>query len=109
VNISPKRDVVRGGMRTLHNEELHNLYSLPSIIRIIESRGMIWAEHVAQIGEEEECIYKVSSNSFCTFIFSKKMERAGGVGVEDIVVCHVTSEQGKPVDLAVSVSVATKQ
>jgi hypothetical protein len=36
----PKRDEVTGGSRKLHNEELHNLYSSPSIIRIIKSRRM---------------------------------------------------------------------
>jgi hypothetical protein len=43
----PKRDGVMGGWRKLHKEELHNLYSLPSIIRIIKSRRMRWAGHVA--------------------------------------------------------------
>jgi hypothetical protein len=46
----PKRDEVTGGWRKLHNEELHNLYSSPSIIRIIKSRGMRWAGHVARRG-----------------------------------------------------------
>jgi hypothetical protein len=41
-----------GGWRKLHNEELHNLYSSPSIIRIIKSRMMRWAEHVARMGEK---------------------------------------------------------
>jgi hypothetical protein len=45
----PKRDVVKGGWRKLHNEELHNLYSSPSIIRIIKRR-MRWAKHVARMG-----------------------------------------------------------
>jgi hypothetical protein len=36
---------------TLHNEELHNLYSSPSIIRIIKSRRMRWPGHVARMGE----------------------------------------------------------
>jgi hypothetical protein len=36
----PKRDGVTGGWRKLYNEELHNLYSTPSIIRIMKSRGM---------------------------------------------------------------------
>jgi hypothetical protein len=36
----PKRDGVTGGWRKLHNEELHNLYSSPSIIRMIKSRRM---------------------------------------------------------------------
>jgi hypothetical protein len=47
----PKRDGVTGGWRNLHNEEFHNLYSLPSIIRIFKSRRIRWAGHVAQMGE----------------------------------------------------------
>jgi hypothetical protein len=43
----PKRDRVTGGWRKLYNEELHNLYSSPSIIRIIKSRRMRWAGYVA--------------------------------------------------------------
>jgi hypothetical protein len=43
----PKRDEVIGGWRKLHNEELHNLYCLPSIIRMVKSRRMRWAGHVA--------------------------------------------------------------
>jgi hypothetical protein len=41
---------VTGGWRKLHDDELHNLYSSPSIIRMIKSRRMIWAGHVACIG-----------------------------------------------------------
>jgi hypothetical protein len=48
----PKRDEVIGGWRKLHNEELHNLYCSPSMIRIIKSRGMRWVEHVARMGEK---------------------------------------------------------
>jgi hypothetical protein len=47
----PKRAELTGGCRKLHNEELHNLYSSPSIIRMIKSRRMRWAGHVAQMGE----------------------------------------------------------
>jgi hypothetical protein len=43
----PKRDEVTGGWRKLHTEELHNLYFSPSIIRMIKSRRMRWAGHVA--------------------------------------------------------------
>jgi hypothetical protein len=43
---------VTGGWRKLHNEELHNLYSSPNIIRIIRSRRMRWAGHVARMGEK---------------------------------------------------------
>jgi hypothetical protein len=46
----PKRDEVMGEWRKLHNEELRDLYSSPSIIRIIKSRRMRWAGHVARIG-----------------------------------------------------------
>jgi hypothetical protein len=48
----PKRDEVTGGWRKLHNEELHNLYSSPSIIRIMKSRRMRWAGHVARMWEK---------------------------------------------------------
>jgi hypothetical protein len=43
----PKRDEVMGRWRKLHNEELCDLYSSPSIVRIIKSRRMRWAGHVA--------------------------------------------------------------
>jgi hypothetical protein len=43
----PKRDGVMEGWRKLYNEELYNLYSLPSIIRIIKLRRMRWVGHVA--------------------------------------------------------------
>jgi hypothetical protein len=43
---------VTGELRKLHNEELHDLYSSPSIIRIIKSRRMRWAGHVARMGEK---------------------------------------------------------
>jgi hypothetical protein len=48
----PKRDEVTGGWRKLHNEELRDLYSSPSIIRIIMSRRMRWAGHVARMMEK---------------------------------------------------------
>jgi hypothetical protein len=47
----PKRDEVTGGWRKLHNEELRDLYSSPSTIRIIKSRRMRWAGHVARMRE----------------------------------------------------------
>jgi hypothetical protein len=48
----PKRDEVTGEWRKLHKEELHDLYSSPSIIRMIKSRRMRWAGHVARMGEK---------------------------------------------------------
>jgi hypothetical protein len=55
----PKRDEVTGEWRKLHNEELHNLYSSPDIIRQIKSRRMRWTGRVARMGEEKK-VYKVS-------------------------------------------------
>jgi hypothetical protein len=52
----PKRDEVTGEGRKLHNEELRDLYSSPSIIRIIKSRRMRWAGHVARMGEKRTLI-----------------------------------------------------
>jgi hypothetical protein len=43
---------VTGEWRKLHNKELHDLYSSPSIIRIIKSRRMRWAGHVTRMGEK---------------------------------------------------------
>jgi hypothetical protein len=54
----PKRDEVTGGWRKLHNEELHNLYSSPSIIRMSKSRRMRLAGHVARM-EEKRNGYKI--------------------------------------------------
>jgi hypothetical protein len=51
----PKRDEVMGEWRKLHSGELHNLYSLPDIIRQIKSRRMRWVGHVACMGEGETC------------------------------------------------------
>jgi hypothetical protein len=47
----PKRYEVTGEWRKLHNEELNDLYCLPNILRVIKSRRMRWAGHVARMGE----------------------------------------------------------
>ena len=47
----PKRDEVTWEWRKLHNEELSDLYSLPNIVRVVKSRRMRWAGHVARTGE----------------------------------------------------------
>jgi hypothetical protein len=44
----PKREEVAGGWRRLHNEDLHNLYTSPNIIRVIKSRRVRGAGHVAR-------------------------------------------------------------
>ena len=48
----PRRDEVMGEWRRLHNDELNDLYSSPNIVRVIKSRRMRWAGHVARMGEE---------------------------------------------------------
>ena len=48
----PRRDEATGEWRRLHNEELNDFYSSPNILRVIKSRRMRWAGHVARMGEE---------------------------------------------------------
>jgi hypothetical protein len=50
----PKRDDVTGNWRKLHNEELRNFYSSPSIIRMIKSTRMRWTGHVARKREKRD-------------------------------------------------------
>jgi hypothetical protein len=47
-----RRNEVTGGCRKMHNKELHNLYSSPSIIRMIKSRRMRWAGHTVRMGDK---------------------------------------------------------
>jgi len=54
----PRKDEVTGKWRRLHNEELNDLYSSPNIVRVIKSRRMKWAGHVARMGEERG-VYRV--------------------------------------------------
>jgi len=54
----PKSDEVTGEWRRLHGEELNDLYSSPNIVRVIKSRRIRWAGHVARMGEERG-VYRV--------------------------------------------------
>jgi hypothetical protein len=54
----PKRGEVTGEWRTLHNEEFHDLYSSPIIVRVRKFRRMEWAGHVSKI-EKERSMYRV--------------------------------------------------
>jgi hypothetical protein len=47
----PKRDELPGEWKKLHNEELNDLYPLPNNVRVMKSRRMRWAGHVARMGE----------------------------------------------------------
>ena len=53
-----ERDGVTLEWRRLHNEELDDLYCSPNIVRVINSRRMRWAGHVARMGERS-CVYRV--------------------------------------------------
>jgi len=55
----PKREEVEGGWRRLHNEELHNFYASPDVIRVIRSRRMRCAWHISRMGEMRNA-YKIS-------------------------------------------------
>jgi len=56
--LGPKRDKVTREWRKLHNEELNDLYSSPSIVQVIKSRRMRWVDHVLHMGERSG-IYRV--------------------------------------------------
>jgi hypothetical protein len=58
----PKRDEVTGEWRKLHNEELYDLYSSSSIIRIIKARRTRWAGHVARRGEKRNAYMLLVGN-----------------------------------------------
>jgi hypothetical protein len=51
----PKRNEVTGERRKLHTEELNILYFSPNIVRVIKSRRMRWAKHIARMGRGEVC------------------------------------------------------
>jgi hypothetical protein len=51
----PKRDKVTGEWRKLHNDELSDLYYFPNIVRVVKSRRMRWAGHVARMVGGERC------------------------------------------------------
>ena len=53
-----RRDEVTGEWKILHDEELNDLYSSPNIVRVIKSRRMRWAGHVARM-DEERVVYRV--------------------------------------------------
>jgi len=56
----PRRDEASGEWKRLHNEELKDLYSSPNTIRVLKSRRMKWAGHVARYGGQKRCMQDFS-------------------------------------------------
>ena len=75
----PRREEVTVEWRRLHNEELNDLYSSPNIVRVIKSRRMGWAGHVARMGEERECIGSWWGNR-------RERDHWGGLGVDGWII-----------------------
>jgi len=75
----PRRNEVTGEWRRLHNEELNDLYSSPNIVRVIKSRRMRCAGHVARMGEERECIWSWWGNR-------REGDHWGDLGVDGCII-----------------------
>jgi hypothetical protein len=70
----PKREE-DGSWKKLHNDELHNLYSSPNIVRVIKSRKMRWEGHVTRMGDGKNC-----SQGFCGE--ARREETTGEIGID---------------------------
>jgi hypothetical protein len=75
----PKRDKVTGVWRKLHNEKLNDLYCSPNIVRVIKSRRMRWAGHVACMGERKD-LYRVLVEKL------KERDHLGDPGVDGRII-----------------------
>jgi len=77
----PRRDDVTGKWRRLHDEELNDLYSSPNNVRVIKSRRMRWAGHVARMGEERGvgCIWSWWGSR-------RERDHWGGLGADGWIV-----------------------
>jgi hypothetical protein len=77
--LGPKRDEVTGVWRKRHNEEFHDMYSPPTILRVIKSRRMRWAGNVARMGEGRG-VYRV------WWGYLKKRDRWGDPDVDGRII-----------------------
>jgi len=75
----PSKDEVTGEWRRLYNVELNDLYSSPNIVRVIKSRRMRWAGHVARMGEERVGIG-------CCWGNRREGEKWGDLGVDEWII-----------------------
>jgi hypothetical protein len=83
----PKRVERIEGWRKLRNEELNNIHSLPNIFRMIKSRRMKWAGHVAHMGQQNECRILVGQPEG-----KRPLERPKHRRVDNILVCPLKAE-----------------
>jgi len=82
----PRRDEVAGKWRRLHNEELNDFYSSPNIVRVIKSRRMRWAGHVARMAEESG-VYRVLVGKL------EGMNHWGDLGVDGWIILERISRK----------------
>jgi hypothetical protein len=112
----PTRDEVTVDWTKLHNEELHNLYTWPSIIRMTESRRMRWAEHVARMGEKRSAckllVGKPEGNSSlgrprCRWVDNFKMDlrEIKWGGIDWIVLAQDRNQRGVLVNTVMNLQV----
>jgi len=82
----PKKNEVTGEWRRFHNEELNDLYSSPNIVRVIKSRRMRWAGHVAHMGEVRGCIESCWGNR-------REGDHWGDLGVDGWIILEWISRR----------------
>ena len=82
----PRMEEVTEEWRRLHNEELNDLYSSPNIVRVIKSRRMRWAGHVARMGEERGCIWSWWGNR-------REGDHWGDLGLEGWIILGLISRR----------------
>jgi len=82
----PRSAEVKGEWRRLHNEELNDFYSSHNVVRVIKSRRMRWAGHVARMGEERECIG-------CWWGNRREGDHWGDLGVDGLIMLRWISRR----------------
>jgi hypothetical protein len=98
---SPETDEVTGEWRKLHNEELHNLYLSPDIIRQVKSRRMRWVGHVARMGEERKKVLVRKPEGKRPLVRSRRKWEDGlgmdlrGIDLRDVDWIRLAQDRGR--------------